>query len=134
TISLDIALGARDQWQDGRVAVLPQNWTPINPQFINPDPPIVADLRFRRAMLQALDRQQLADFIFSGYGSVAHSYVDPATPLYHLVEPGVVRYEYDPPAATQEIHGLGYTKRSDVVFYDADDQNHAVPHSDGAQN
>ena len=134
TISLDIALAARDQWQDGRVAVLPQNWTPINPQFINPDPPIVADLRFRRAMLQALDRQQLADFIFSGYGSVAHSYVDPATPLYHLVEPSIVRYEFDSRAAAQAIEGLGYAKQPDGFFYDSAGQRLSVSIYAGAQN
>ncbi len=134
TISLDIALGARDQWKDGSIAVLPQNWTPINPQFINPDPPIVADLRFRRALLQALDRQQLADFVFSGYGSVAHSYVDPATPLYHLIEPSIVRYEYDSRAAAQTIEGLGYTKRSDGFFYDGVGQRLSVSIYAGAQN
>ena len=134
TISLDIALGARDQWKEGRIAVLPQNWTPINPQFINPDPPIITDLRFRRAMLQALDRQQLADFVFSGYGSVAHSYVDPATPLYHLVEPSIVRYEYDPRAAAHGIEGLGYTKRTDGFFYDGAGQRLSVSVYAGAQN
>ena len=119
TISLDMALGARDQWKDGRVAILPQNWTPINPQSINPDPPIIADPRFRRALLLALDRQQLADFVFSGQGSIAHSYVAPDTPSYRLIEPSIVKYEYDPRQAAQLLEGLGYAKRPDGFLYDS---------------
>ena len=118
TLSLDIALGAAEQWKGGRIAVLPQNWTPINVQFIDPDPPIVADLRFRKALLLALDRQQLADFVFSGHGSVAHSYVDRTTPMYGIVEPFVVRYDYDPRGAAQILESLGYSKRGDGFLYD----------------
>lgn len=101
------------------MAVLPQNWTPINPQFINPDPPVILDLRFRRALIEALDRQQLADFVFSGQGSIADSYVDPHVPLYDLVEPSVVKYPYDPREAAQLMEGLGYAKRPDGFLYDS---------------
>jgi peptide/nickel transport system substrate-binding protein len=134
TISLDMALQAKDQWKDGRLAVLPQNWTPLNPQFINPDPEIVGDLRFRRALLEALDRQQLADFVFSGQGSIAHSYVDPTTPLYNLVEPSIVKYEYDPRRAAQIIQGLGYTRRSDGFLYDPSGQKLSVSIQAPVQN
>ncbi len=119
TISLDIALQAQEQWKEGRVEVLPQNWTPLNPQFINPDPPILLDFRFRKALLLAIDRQQLADFIFSGHGKIAHSYVGPDVPLYNLVEPSIVKYEYDPRQAAQILQQLGYTKRPDGFLYDA---------------
>ena len=122
TISLDIALQVRDGWRDGRVAVLAQNWTPINPQFINPDPPIVADLRFRRALVHALDRQQLAEFVFPGYGLVAHSYVDPNAPLYNLVEPQIVKYEYDLRRTGELMEELGYRKAGDGFFTDPSGQ------------
>jgi peptide/nickel transport system substrate-binding protein len=119
TISLDIALQARDQYKDGRIEVKGQNWTPINPQFIDTDPPIIADYRFRRALILALDREQLADFVFSGHGTVAYSYVPPDIPLYHLVEPYIVKYPYDLRQAAQIMDGLGYTKRSDGFLYDS---------------
>ncbi len=122
TVSLDIALQVRDSWRDGRIVVLAQNWTPINPQFTNPDPPIVLDLRFRRALLHALDRQQLADFVFPGYGLVAHSYVDPSSPHYNLVEPQIVKYDYDLRKSAQLIEELGYSKRGDGFYYDAGGQ------------
>jgi peptide/nickel transport system substrate-binding protein len=119
TISLDIALQVRDGWRDGRMLILPQNWTPINPQFTNPTPAIVADLRFRRALLHALDRQQLADFVFSGHGSVAHSYVDPSMPHYNVVDPLVVKYDYDLRRTAQIMEEIGYGKRGDGFYYDA---------------
>jgi peptide/nickel transport system substrate-binding protein len=119
TISLDIALQVRDGWRDGRMLILPQNWTPINPQFTNPTPAIVADLRFRRALLHALDRQQLADFVFSGHGSIAHSYVDPSMPHYNVVEPLIVKYEYDLRRTAQIIEEIGYSKRGDGFYYDS---------------
>lgn len=134
TISLDLALQVRDGWTAGRMLVLPQNWTPIAPQFTNPDPPIIADVRFRRALLHALDRQQLADFVFSGLGSIAHSYVGPETPLYNLVEPHVVKYEFDTRRAAQLMEELGYTKRSDGLYYDGAGQRLSIHLSASAQN
>jgi peptide/nickel transport system substrate-binding protein len=126
TVSLDIALPAREQWKDGQLKVRAQNWTPINPQFINPDPPIILDLRFRRALLEAIDRQALADFVFSGYGSVAHSYVPLDTPHYDLIEPSIVKYEYNARQAGETIGSLGYTKRGDGFFYDGAGQKLSV--------
>ncbi len=119
TVSLDIALGARDQWKDGHMEVLPQNWTPINPQFVNADPPTVTNYEFRKALLLSLDRQELADFVFSGQGMIAHSYVGSDTPLYNLVEPSIVKYPYDPRQAAQLLQGLGFTKRDDGFLYDS---------------
>jgi peptide/nickel transport system substrate-binding protein len=120
TISLDMAMQARDKWREGQVVNVRQNWTPLNPQWINPDPPIIGNYQFRKALYLALDRQELADFVMSGQGAVAHSYVSPEMPLYHLVEPAIVKYGYDPRQSTQLLEGLGYTKRPDGFLYDAD--------------
>jgi peptide/nickel transport system substrate-binding protein len=134
TISLDIAVQVRDNWTNGRVEVRPQNWTFLNPQFDSPDPPVVGDVRFRRAMLKALDREQTALHVLSGQGSIAHSYVNPDAPLYAVVDPAVVKYEYNPRAAAQEIEGLGYTKRPDGFFYDAAGRKLSVSLRASAQN
>ena len=134
TISLDIALQVRDKWTNGRMLVLAQNWTPLNPQFTNPDPPVVADVRFRRALLEALDRQQLADFVFSGYGMVAHSYAPPDMPFYSVVEPYIVKYEYDPRQGAQLMEELGYSKRPDGFYYDGAGKKLTVNLQASAQN
>jgi peptide/nickel transport system substrate-binding protein len=93
---------------------------PIYPQFINPDPPVVGNLQFRRAVLMAIDRQEMTDTINYGLGPVAHSWVQPDTPEGRAVEPSIVRYAYDPRASMQMIEGLGYTRGGDGVFQGAD--------------
>jgi len=120
TMSLDMALQAQDQWKGGRVEIRKQNWTPLNPQFIDPDPVIILDYRFRKALFLAIDRQQLTDFVFSGHGAVADSYVSPDTPMYNLIEPRIVKYPYDPRQSAQIVSELGYTKRGDGFLYGAD--------------
>src|SRR5581483_1527254 len=120
TISLDMAVGSEDQWKEGTVLVQSQNWTPINPQWINPDPPIIANYQFRKALYIALDRKELADFVITGHGVVADSYVNPNEPMYNLVEPSIVKYPYDPQQSAQILQNLGFTKRGDGFLYDAE--------------
>lgn len=65
-MSLDLAVQGEQQWREGRVEYGPGGWVTIYPQFINPQPPIVADVRFRRALLHAIDRQELVDNLMFG--------------------------------------------------------------------
>jgi len=120
TISLDMALGAEEQWRDGKVLLFSQNWTPLNQQWINPDPPIISNYQFRKALYLALDRKQLADFVITGHGIVADSYVNPNEPGYNLIEPSIVKYPYDPQQSAQILQTLGFTKRGDGLLYDAE--------------
>jgi ABC-type transport system substrate-binding protein len=125
-LSPDLALPLQEQWKEGQMVVRPLNWTLIAAQHINPNPQIVTDPQFRRALLHALDRQQLADFIFAGHAGPADSFVSPEVPLYDLIEPHVARYTYDPRLAAQMIGVLGYTKRPDGFFYDGAGQRLSV--------
>src|SRR5207247_1610200 len=93
----------------------------------NLEPPFGADPHFRRAMLYAIDRQQLVEAIWSGQSTVANSYVSEDVPLYReVIEPGVVKYGYDPRQAAQLIEGLGYSKHTDGFYYDAGGQKLSV--------
>jgi peptide/nickel transport system substrate-binding protein len=125
-LSLEQALEVRDQWREGRLAVAYENWLVIYPQFVNPNPPIITDLRFRRALLQAIDRQAMADIIQSGLVPVAHSYVRPDELEYPETERFLVRYEYDPRRAGQVIEELDYVRGADGVFRDASGQRLAI--------
>jgi peptide/nickel transport system substrate-binding protein len=100
-----------------------ENWIALYPQFINPNPQVVADVRFRRALLHAMDRQQLVDVLQPGLSSVAHSWLNPNQPEYREIEErNVVRYEYDPRRATELIESLGYTRGGDGTYRDRADQ------------
>lgn len=120
-ISLDLAMQARERWTEGTVSIIVQGGMGLNiyPQFINPSPPIVADVRFRRALLHAIDRQVLVDSLLAGLTSIAHSPVNPTDRDYRAVEGAIVRYEYDPGRARQLLEGLGYVKGSDGIFAEA---------------
>src|SRR5207253_5782163 len=39
------------------------NVVPMYPQFVNPNPPIVTNVEFRRGLLMAVDRQEMADTV-----------------------------------------------------------------------
>jgi len=132
-IPVDQALQVTDRRSDVRTVYSYRSWFAIHAQFINPHPPVVTDLRFRRALLHALDRQQLADtFIgsaFGGLSSIAHTWVGPDTPEYQEIQGSITRYEYDPRRAVQMIEGLGYSRGPDGIFYGADQvgAQHAAP-------
>ena len=117
-LNADDALQLRDITPDVKVAmgVDLAGVLPIYPQFINPDPPIVANLQFRRALLMAIDRQEMTDTINNGIGPVAHSWVQADRPEAKAVDGSIVRYPYDPRAAVQMIDGLGYTRSADGIF------------------
>lgn len=121
-LSVDQALQVRDQWTDGKVHIAPDGWTVVYPQHVNASPPIVTNVQFRKALMHAIDRQQLVDTLMSGIVPVAHTPLSPDTPEYAATESSIVRYDYDLQRAAQLIEGLGYTRGSDGMFRDATGQ------------
>jgi peptide/nickel transport system substrate-binding protein len=103
------------------------NVLPIYPQSVTPDPSIVANLQFRRALLMAINRQELTDTLNSGLGPVAHSWVPSDLPEGKAVDGRIVRYEYDPRAAARVIEGLGYSKDTEGILRGADGTKLTVP-------
>lgn len=122
TISLDQALQIKDQWKDGSFATRQLGWAAISAQFINSNPAVVTDLRFRRAMVHAIDRGQLKESIMAGQGDIAHSFVSSESQEHRAVESAIVRYDYSPTEAARLLAELGYTRRSDGLAYDATGQ------------
>jgi peptide/nickel transport system substrate-binding protein len=103
------------------------NVLPIYPQSISPDPPIVSNLQFRRAMLQAINRQELTDTLNNGLGPVAHSWVPSDLPEGRAVEPRIVRYDHDPRAAARVIESLGFTRDAEGNLRGADGTRLIIP-------
>jgi peptide/nickel transport system substrate-binding protein len=113
SVSLEQALHVRDQWRDGKMELKFNNWIVVYPQFINPSPAVVADVRFRRAMLHAIDREQMAETLQAGMVPVAHSWVNPSAPEYRAIERSIVRYDYDPRRSASLLEELGYARSGD---------------------
>ncbi len=109
-LSLEQATYLREQWRDGTVDIAPQSWMALYPQLLSPNPALVGDPVFRRALLHAIDRQEMVDTLQFGLVQVAHVYISPNVPEYREIEPSVVKYDYDPRRATQLLDGLGLSK------------------------
>jgi peptide/nickel transport system substrate-binding protein len=118
SVSLEQGLTAREQWRDGRMEIKFSNWLVVYPQFLNPNPAVVADLRFRRALLHAVDREQMAETLQAGMVPVAHSWVNPTAAEYPFVERAIVRYDFDPRHAAALLEELGYARGSDGGYRD----------------
>jgi peptide/nickel transport system substrate-binding protein len=121
-LSADQALQVKEQWRNGTVTIAADGWVVIYPQMVNPSPSVVLNPDFRRALLYALDRQQLADSLMAGLVPVADSVLHPDTPEGQATLGNVVRYAHDPQRATRLIEGLGFSKGADGLFRDAGGQ------------
>ena len=126
SLALEQALGVRDQWPSGNLAINYSSWIVAFPQFLNPNPVVVLDVRFRRALLMATDRQAMADEIQAGMVPVAHSYVSPDEPEYKETEGRAVRYPYDPTRAAQLLEEIGYQRLADGGWRGMDGQRLAM--------
>lgn len=73
----------------------------------NLDVPILQDIRVRRAIAQAIDRQKMVDTLLGGYSSVLESWIVPgqwaAAPLDQLT-----RYSYNPDESRRLLDEAGY--------------------------
>jgi peptide/nickel transport system substrate-binding protein len=69
----------------------------------------VGDIRVRRAIAQAIDRQALIDIVWAGFGKPADSPI-PSTSEYHV---SVETEAFDPDAANAALDAAGYPRGAD---------------------
>ncbi len=121
-LNVEDALQVRERTQDVKVQLggTLAGVLPIYPQFIDPDPAIVGNVQFRRALLMAIDRQELTDSLNNGLGPVAHSWVQPDQPEGRAIEGRIVRYATDARVAAQTLESLGFTRGADGNFLASD--------------
>jgi peptide/nickel transport system substrate-binding protein len=116
-LTIEQAILVRGEWRRGTVDTPLIQHTSLWPQFLNPDPPVMLDLRFRRALYHALDRQQIVDTFLDGLVPVANSIINPDMPEFNAVEPHAARYPYDPSAARRLIEEIPSISREADGFY-----------------
>jgi peptide/nickel transport system substrate-binding protein len=125
--AVDVTVGERNfsldeatqvQWSGG--SWVPGDRSPIVafPQLYNPTPAIVGNLQFRRALVHAVDRQEMANIFQPGLALVAHPYISPDLREYQEVESAAVRYDFDLRRTAQLIESLGYTRGADGTYVD----------------
>lgn len=125
--SLEWGLQVRDQWRDGRMeAPVATSWVALFPQLLNPNPVVLLEVPFRRALMHAIDRQEMSDTIQAGLSPVAHSIIAPNHPEHRDVASSVVQYGYDPRRAMQLIEELGYSKGPDGLYRSVSNQGLSI--------
>jgi peptide/nickel transport system substrate-binding protein len=73
----------------------------------------VLDVRARRAMLHAIDRQAIVDSIYRGNAVIMHFWLSPDDPAYAAVDRAVTKYDYDPPRAIALLTEAGWSRGAD---------------------
>ncbi|HZT07896.1 MAG TPA: ABC transporter substrate-binding protein [Chloroflexota bacterium] len=121
-MNLEQALQVDEQWDGGRMDAKPSNWIAHYPQLMTPDPAVIGDVRFRRALLQGIDRKALSDTLQAGRAPVADTILYINSPEYRDVQGSVVTYPFDPRGAAQAIQGLGFARGADGMFAGPDGQ------------
>lgn len=124
-LSIGQAIEVRDQWPAGRMEHAPSTLTRIYPEFDHPNPTVIGNVQFRRALLHAINRQQLIETFQFGLVSLSDSML-PEVPENREVNAGLPRYDYDVRRAQQLIEGLGYARGPDGLFRDASGQRLTV--------
>jgi peptide/nickel transport system substrate-binding protein len=71
------------------------------------------DVRTRRAIIHAIDRQSMSDALFNGLQPVSHANVSPFDPTYN---PDLPQYDYDPEQSAALLAELGWTRASDGIL------------------
>jgi peptide/nickel transport system substrate-binding protein len=121
-LSFEQALQVRDRWSEGTVRFGPGSGIKIFPQLRVPNPAIVGDVRFRRALYYAIDRQQLAETLVAGLAPVSHIILTPGDRDFDVLDPAAVRYPYDPRRALEILRGMGLPEGPDGKFRDPNNQ------------
>jgi peptide/nickel transport system substrate-binding protein len=90
----------------------------------NPTPAALLELDFRRALVHALDRQEMVNSLVDGKTSVADAVVlNPSrAEEFQAAIGSIVKYDYEPRRATQLVEGLGYRKGADGFYQDRSSQ------------
>jgi peptide/nickel transport system substrate-binding protein len=125
-ISLDSALQfqqaatLRREWTSGGGSILlsPTQLRYLQvqhrPQYVSPT--ALQDVRVRKAVLHAIDRQALADALLEGEGIPAESFVPPTVGYYDAVPPAIARYPYDVRRTEQLLAEAGLMRGVDGFF------------------
>jgi peptide/nickel transport system substrate-binding protein len=89
------AFAAQEQWAargDGKIW-----WTPTSLQrlILPPSNPLFRDPRVRKALLHAIDRDEMVGELFRGSAVVGHSLLHPNEPGYRAADPVITKYAFD---------------------------------------
>ncbi|MBM2809336.1 MAG: hypothetical protein HW416_95 [Chloroflexi bacterium] len=116
----DAVAKLREEWERSGIATIvnrPQSWHyhhfQMDPQWARPVE-VSQDVRLRRGLFQAIDRQSLREFLYPGLSDIgADSFLLPKDPRRRVTGEPFSRYPYDPAAAARQLAEAGWLKGPD---------------------
>ncbi len=87
------------------------------PDVVNPRS--MLDVRVRRAIAHAIDKQGMNDGVFEGQGTISDTFVSPDVPYFSEIDRTITKYPYDPRRSEQLMNESGFTKDRDGLFASA---------------
>lgn len=119
TLSFDGALVLKEQWEAkglGTVSIRPITFRWLNLSGTNP---LFKDVRVKRALLHAIDRNSMVNNIFRGVAPIIHFPLSPFRKAYQRADRAAMKYEYNVDKAKQLLSEAGFTMGSDAVLVNA---------------
>ncbi len=116
TLSFDGAMVLKEQWEakgSGTVAINPITFRWVNLSGTNP---LFKDVRVRRALLHAIDRDAMVKNIFKGFAPLIHFPLSPFRKAFKRAEAAATKYEYNPEKAKQLLAEADWKPGADGVL------------------
>jgi peptide/nickel transport system substrate-binding protein len=130
-MELEEAMVVKREWERAgmRPVIIPQpeSWRHVFIQFRDPRPRDILDVRVRRALLHAIDRETLTAAMTDGLGPISHTAIPPLDPKWEWVKDAVVQYPYDPRRTQQLLAEAGWQRGGDGVLADTAGERVTLP-------
>jgi peptide/nickel transport system substrate-binding protein len=120
SIDLPQATTARREWgtQGGGMILSADVWRAVHaqfrPEYVNPRGTL--DLRVRRALAHALNKQALDEALFDGQGVMSDTVFPPHLESYTVIDRAIAKYSYDVRRTEQLMAEAGYSRDGDGLY------------------
>jgi peptide/nickel transport system substrate-binding protein len=121
SIRVQQALTLDEKWapsNGGTIIYLPTLWrwsyVQHRPEYANPA--AIRDLRVRKALMHAMNKQELNDSILNGKGIMSDAFIAPGTSYYADLDRAIAKYPFDVRRSEQLMQEAGYQKGADGFY------------------
>jgi peptide/nickel transport system substrate-binding protein len=120
-IDIQQALVLKEQWGAGRILANPAGARYLEFQYrdVPNHQPVVTDVRVRRGLMHAIDREALAGLRTGGLGTVADTGHPQGSPVFPSVDAAISKYPFDGRRLQAVLGEAGWTKGPEGLFRDA---------------
>jgi len=116
-LGVEQAVVLKDQWESagaGHVAVVPHGISHVR---FGPADPRNKDLSLRKALIYGMDRQGIVNSLYNGLLPIAHSWINPGSPGFDVIDAQTTKYAYEPTRAAQALADLSWHKSNDGLLH-----------------